>query len=237
MRALLLLCALAGIAHAQDPYEIQVYDSEVAARGEAGVELHLNHHLIDNASNVTNTTFEPHYGVNGWLELGGYLQSSMIRGERPQFAGVKLRAKVRYPHRIWQDRIGLAVNGELSMVPSQFDPAVYGSEIRPIADIQTGRFYAAINPILAIDLGGDLAGHPRFEPAAKVEVWVLRGVGVGIEGYSGFGPLDDLGSESAQNIFGVIDLHSRAFDLNVGLGASRGSEDHPIFKLILGMHP
>jgi hypothetical protein len=237
MRAFVILCALAGVAHAQDPFEIQVYDSEVAGRGEAGIELHVNHHLIDGASNATNTTFEPHYGVNGWLELGGYLQSSMIRGERPQFAGVKLRAKLRYPQRAWHDRIGFAVNGELSIIPSQFEPAVYGSEIRPIIDIDTPRFYAAVNPILAIDLAGDLAGHPQLEPAAKAEVWIARGVGVGVEGYGGFGPLDDLGGESVTTVFGVVDVHASWFDLNAGIGATRGSSDHPIAKLIFGMHP
>jgi hypothetical protein len=237
MRPLVILCVLASVAHAQDPYEIQVYDSEVALRGEIGVELHLNHHLIDGAPNVTNTTFEPHYGFNGWLELGGYLQSSTIRGSRPQFAGVKLRAKARLPHRLWGDRIGLAVNGELSIVPSEFDPAVWGVEIRPIADIRIDRFYASVNPILSVPIGGDLAGHPAFEPAVKAEYWILDWLGAGAEGYGGFGPIDDLGSESVMSLFGVIDLHSRSFDLNVGLGATRDSPDHPIAKLIFGMHP
>jgi hypothetical protein len=39
------------------------------------------------------------------------------------------------------------------------------------------------------------------------------------------------------SLFGVIDMHSRSFDLNVGLGATRDSPDHPIAKLIFGMHP
>jgi hypothetical protein len=65
----------------------------------------------------------------------------------------------------------------------------------------------------------------------------VRGVGVGVEAYGGYGPLDDLGSESVIDVFGVVDVHASWFDLNVGIGATHGSPDHPIAKLIFGMHP
>ena len=237
MRTVVFLCLLAGVAHAQDEFEIQVYDSNTAQQGEVGLELHLNHHLIDGAANQTHTTFEPHYGVSDWLEVGGYLQSSTARGDALDFAGLKLRAKARLPHRVWEDRIGLAVNTELSGVPSRFEPAVWGSEIRPIADIQLSHFYASVNPIITVDLAGDLAGHPQLEPCAKLEVLLARGIGVGLEGYGAFGPFDDLGSENVERGFAVVDYVGRQFDLNVGVGLTHGSTDHPAFKLIFAMHP
>jgi hypothetical protein len=240
MRALVvayLLARFAGVAHAQDEFEIQVYDVETAHEGEAGVELHLNHHLIDGAANETHTTFEPHYGLRDWLELGGYLQASESRGERPDFAGFKLRLKARVPHRYWDDRIGLAVNGELSVVPSRYEPAVYGSEIRPVVDLRAGAWYAAVNPIIAIDLGGDAAGHPQLEPCAKLSYLVSDSVGVGVEGYGAFGVVDNLGSEEVERGFVVVDIKGHAFDLDVGVGATHGLADHPIAKLIFGIHP
>jgi hypothetical protein len=94
-----------------------------------------------------------------------------------------------------------------------------------------------VNPILATDLAGDLAGHPQLEPCAKLSVLVTEQIGVGIEGYGGFGPLDDLGAESALRGFAVLDYVGRTFDINVGVGVSHGSADHPIAKLIFGMHP
>lgn len=220
MRALVLLCALTAVAHAQDPFVIQVQASEVAPRGEAGFDLHVNHHLIDGASNVTNTTLEPHYGLTGWLELGGFLESSMVRGERPELEGGRLRVKARYPRRIWHDRLGFAVDGELSIVRAEVDPDVYGAELRPIADLVWSRFYVAVNPILGTG--------PGLEAAGKAEVWVAHGVGVGAEAYV---------DRDSVDVFGVIDLHAGWIDVDVGLGATDGGPDHPIAKLILGLHP
>ena len=36
MRALLLVCLLSGVAHAQDEFEIQVYDTYTAHEGVVG---------------------------------------------------------------------------------------------------------------------------------------------------------------------------------------------------------
>ncbi len=237
VRAVLVLAVLTATAHAQDEFEIQVYDVETAHQGEPGLELHMNHHLIDNASNQTHTTFEPHYGLADWLELGGYIQSSTSRGGPLDFAGVKLRLKARLPHRYWDGRIGLAINGELSVIPSQFEPAVYGSELRPIAELRAGRLFAAVNPIVAIDLAGSLAGHPQLEPCAKVAVLLTEEIGLGIEAYGAFGPVDDLGSESLERGFATFDYKGRSFDIDFGVGVTHGSPDHPIAKLIFGMHP
>lgn len=239
MRALVLVCLLAAsrVAHAQDEFEIQVYDVETAPEAEAGVELHLNHHLIDGAANQTHTTFEPHYGLRDWLELGGYLQASESRGDRPEFAGVKLRLKARVPHRYWNERIGLAINGELSVVPSKFEPAVYGSEIRPVVELRAGALFAAVNPIITLDLGGDEAGHPQLEPCAKVAYLMPHGMALGIEGYGAFGPVDNLGSEDFERGYVTFDYRGRAIDINFGIGATRGSADHAIGKLIFGIHP
>jgi hypothetical protein len=235
--ALLLVVAGSSVAYAQDPFEIQVYDVETAHQGEPGLEIHINEHLIKGAPDQTHTTFEPHYGLRDWLELGGYLQSSVATGERYTFAGAKLRLKARLPKRYWDDRLGFAINGELSIVPSQFEPAVYGSEIRPIAELRMRRLFAAINPILTTDLAGDFAGHPQFEPCAKLAWLVTPALGLGVEGYAALGPLDDLGAESVEQAFGVVDINARAWSLEVGVGVNHGSADHPVGKLIFGIHP
>ena len=148
-----------AIAHAQDAFEIQVYDSQGAARGEAGIELHLNQHVIDLATDETHLTFEPHYGLTDWAELGGYFQTAETATGDLAYAGVKLRLKLRRPERLWDGRIGLAINGELSAVPARFEPEVWGGEIRPIIDLTIGRLYAAINPILEGVKGDDPVGR------------------------------------------------------------------------------
>ena len=229
--------AFPAIAGAQDAFEVQVYDAATAQRGETGLELHLNHHTIDGAADETHLTFEPHYGLTAWAELGGYFQTALTTSGDLAYAGVKLRLKLRRPERAWNDRIGLAINGELSAVPSRFEADVWGGELRPIVDLIAGRVYASINPILAFTLRGEEAGHPQLEPAAQLTVKLSETVAVGGEAYGAFGPIDDLGSEHASRAFGVVDISGSWWDLNLGVGYGWGSPDHVVAKLIVGIHP
>ena len=240
LRAAAVIAAILGapvVVCAQDAFEIQVYDAATAPRGEAGLEVHLNQHVITGAAGETHLTLEPHYGLTDWAELGGYFQTAMTSGGDLAYAGVKLRLKLRRPGRVWEDRIGLAINGELSAIPSRFEPQVWGSEIRPIVDLTAGALYASINPILAVNLRGELAGHPQLEPAAKIAVKLRDSVAIGAEAYSALGPLDDLGSEHASRLLGVVDLTGDWWDLNLGVGYGWGEPDHVVAKLILGLHP
>ncbi len=221
------LIALARVAHAQDEFEIQVYDTETAPEGEYGLEVHANHHLIHAAPDQSHLTLEPHYGLTDWLELGGYLQGSVDTTGDFEYAGVKLRAKLRAPERYWHGRIGLAINFELSAVPSRFESNVWGSEVRPVADIRAGWFYGSINPIVGTDLAGANAGHPQFEPAAKAGVYVGRTL-LGVEGYA---------SSDVDRAFATIDIIAKKWDLDFGIGVDHGGNDHPIAKLIFGVHP
>jgi hypothetical protein len=225
------------LAHAQDEFEIQVYDAETAREGEPGLELHLNHHLIRAAADETHLTFEPHYGVAEWAELGGYFQTSLTTTGDLAYAGVKLRAKLRDPRRWWDERLGLAINFEVSAVPSRFEANVWGSEARPILDLHAGPVYAAVNPIVDFDLDGKLAGRPQLEPAVKLALIAGDHAMFGVEAYGAYGTFDALGEESVTRLFAVADLRGARWDLNAGLGVSRGSPDHPIAKLIVGIHP
>ena len=209
-----LLVLIAAPAYAQDEYEIQVYDTETAPRGDPGLELHLNYHLIHAAPDQLHSTLEPHYGLTDWLELGGYVQSSIDTNGNVTFAGVKVRAKMRlYRH----GPLGLGINVEGDTKP-------YGGEVRPIADWRGDRLFAAVNPIVSFDANG-----AAFEPAAKLAAISGRWM-VGVEGYAAL-------PDDVFRAFAVIDVRGDGWDLNAGIGANTGSPDHPIAKLILGFHP
>ena len=66
---------------------------------------------------VSHLTLEPHLGLAHWCEIGGYLQAAIRADGTMDYAGVKLRWKMRVPHRLVHDIIGLALNLELSIVP------------------------------------------------------------------------------------------------------------------------
>ena len=72
----------------------------------------------------------------------------------------------------------------------------------------------------------------RSDPAGKLALILADTVMVGVEAYGAFGPTEDV-----ERVFGVVDLKGSWWDLNVGIGANRGSSDHPIGKLIFGIHP
>jgi len=235
-RSLAAVGLLARIAAAQDAFEIQVYDQKTASAGEVGLEVHANYHAMPGVPDEEHLTLEPHYGLTDWAELGAYLQGAVIDDGSVALAGGKLRFKVQRPGRLWHDRIGLALNAEVSGVPARFEPVVWGTEVRPIADLQIGRWYASVNPILATDLRGPLAGHPQLEPAAKLTVEATSGLALGVEAYGSFGPLDDLGTEHVETLLGVIDVTAAHLDLNVGAGPSWGGADRVIVKAIVGIH-
>lgn len=220
----------------------------MARAGEAGLELHLNGALRgtrgaspDGAlptDRVVHLTLEPHLGLFGWGEAGAYLQGALRPEGTFDFAGLKLRFKAVWPEKLLGGALGLALNGELSRVPSRYEPNVWGSELRPIADLRLGSFYASINPILAIDLQGPSAGHPALEPAAKAAFFLARGVAVGVESYSGLGPLSGLlpAGEQSHRLYGVLDLAADFVDLNLGAGRGLGTADPWTVKAIVGVH-
>src|SRR5262249_52944396 len=141
------------------------------------------------------------------------------------YAGVKARFKARLPHRV-ANRVGLAVNTELSAIPRAYSESRFGMEVRPIADLWTDHFYASINPIIDIDYEGSVAGPPQLEPAAKAALLLASGyVGIGGEYYSALGPITDPlpASREVHRLLAALDLQDLPlgdvrFGANAGIG-------------------
>jgi hypothetical protein len=253
-RAILLAIPMVLVARAswaQDPFEIQVYDSETAPPLEPGMEIHTNYvargatvggpgPVLPN-NQVVHLTFEPHLGLNEWSELGGYLQTAFQPDRGYEFGGVKLRFKARVPQRL-TGRFGLALNAEVSGIPTAFSESRFGSELRPVVDLKVEHAYFSINPIVDIDFGGSLAGRPQLEPAAKAE-WMLNGdqLGLGFEYYSALGPISaPLGPSQVHRLFGVLDLVDlplgpTRLGVNFGVGYGIAGDEKWIVKSIVGV--
>ena len=247
-----LLAGLLGVreAHAQDAFEIQVYDAATAAPGQVGIEVHLNH-FVDGRKTVedgeqpthraTHLTFEPHVGIARWCEAGFYLVTNISSGGDYDLAGVKARFKMRIPRRLAGGLIGLAPNQELGSLRRDFEADQVGWELRPVIDLSWKRLYFSINPILDMPLSGPMAGHPEVEPAAKLALSIVDAVSIGAEYYASFGPIDaPVGlSDQVHRLFGAVDVAFRAwkldFDLNLAMGYGLAAGDKIIAKAILAV--
>jgi hypothetical protein len=245
MRLALAVLVFAAAARAQDSFEIQVYDAETAPPMTPGVEIHLNEFVHGSqqtsprgelpTNHVAHLTLEPHLGITNFFEVGAYLQSALRPDGTYDYAGTKLRAKGRLlePAFGW---LRLALNGELSMIPTAYEASRWGGELRPILEARAGRLEFRLNPIIGFAF--DEGFHPELDPAAKAAWAVTDALSLGAEYYAGLGPIDGLlpVSEQTHRGFGVLDVATRWFDLNFGVGAGSGPDSF-IVKAIIGVHP
>ena len=242
---LAIVCGLARVAAAQDAFEIQVYDSEIADPGDVGVEVHLNYVAVGEGAmsssgelpsdHVTHLTLEPHVGLARWCEAGAYFQTALRPDGSFDYAGVKLRLKTRVPRKLARGLVGLALNFEISAVPRTYEATGLGGELRPIVDVAWKRLYASVNPILGFDFFGGDAGHPQLEPAATVLISVMEGWAMGVEYYGALGPIDHPlpASEEVHRLFVVTTLSHKWFGIHVGGGYGFAAGDKWIAKAIL----
>ena len=176
---------LAAPAMAFDPYEIQIYDGTKDEAGQGGLEIHLNRH-----TDATHLTFEPSYGINGFWEMGGYLQTA-----QGHYEGVKWRNK--FVTELGYYRLG--VNFEVSLEPG----AQWGGEIRPILAWENAHWLLAANP--------NISFPAAFEPGAMVK-YKLGPIATGFE-YYGTLPAGE------HYLFEAVDLLAvKGLELNVAFG-------------------
>jgi hypothetical protein len=229
-----VVAAYANVARAQDPFEIQVYDAETAPPGETGLEVHLNYFAVGEregsaegelpTDRVTHLTFEPHVGLARWCEAGAYFQTALRPDGAFDYAGVKLRFKMRLPRRL-REVVGLALNVELDAIPRAYEAAGLGGEVRPIVDVEWRRLYLSVNPIVALDFRGESAGIPKFEPAATVLVRVLEGWQLGVEYYASV--------PDVNRLFVVTTMVRKWFGMHIGAGYGVTGGEKWIVKSIL----
>jgi len=236
---------MARVAAAQDAFEIQVYDSEVAPRGDVGLEVHLNYVAVGDgamsssgelpSNHVTHLTLEPHVGLTRWAEAGAYFQTALRPDGAFDYAGVKLRLKTRVPRKLARGLVGLALNFELSAVPRTYEATGLGGELRPVIDVAWKRLYASVNPIIGFDFFGAEAGHPQLEPAATVLVALLPTWAMGVEYYGVLGQIDEPlpASQQVHRLFVVSTMTYKWFGLHVGGGYGFAAGDKWIVKAIL----
>jgi hypothetical protein len=219
----------AASARAQDPFEIQVYDADVLGYGQSMEELHV----ISKPSVVNpppgeprdpgllHVTAEPQVGLGRHLETAFYIETALWPDGSYHVSGAKLRLKWK----LWFSDdwpVRLAINAEVGNVDVNSDAYAWAGEIRPILDWRfLGRCRAFLNTNLGVPLGHDVRAGPEFEPQAKANCEVLWNVALGLEYYTGLGPVFDwlpLG-EQMHYLFYVVDVYRwPKVEISLGVG-------------------
>jgi hypothetical protein len=241
---LLLFTARAAFAALAD--EIQVYTDDLEAKGERGLELHVNttpsgrpvaqypgevvpHHSL-------RITPEVSWGLGNDMDWGVYLPFARSADGAAWFAGPRLRLKW-LPLRPAEGASGAfaGVNGEISFLQGRFEEARRSAEIRPILGYRTHAWLLAFNPNVEFDLAGAQKGVVMFSPAFKVARTVANRTQLGIEYYGDWGRLASFAprAEQAHTLYFVVDAE-RAFGVNFGIGRGvSGAADRWTVKSIL----
>ena len=127
------------------------------------------------------------------------------------------------------------VNVEFSYSTPAFSETRYGIEVRPILGVRNATWEFIVNPIVEIGLGDK--GQAELAPAARLARKLGEEFFVGLEYYTGLGPIGDFLPlrDQQHTLFAVTDFKLGELDVNLGIGygLTPGS-DQFVAKTIIG---
>ena len=214
----------AEFLHAQDPFEIQVYEYETVPKGRWNLETHVNYVSkgttdyegpMAPTEGQFHTTFELTRGITDNFELAGYLLLGSYTGGSFQYAGVRIRPRVSVPKE-WGWPLGVSLSLEVGFPVKVFEENGTTLEIRPILEKKFGDWQIDINPVVGTALSGPGKGEWDFEPGARLAFEASKALDLSIEYY---GAIPFSGGESVHQIYPGGDVHfSEDVVLNLGVG-------------------
>lgn len=250
MRRISLLASgcllLSPLCQAADE-EIQVYEDEMSAPGQFGVDVHNNFVVSGRAApeypgelpplHVYRLTPEFYYGVSEAVELGLYLLGTDSGQAGVHFDGPKARVKY-VPVHDHQEGLYWGANLEIGKTTARVSAQPWNAQLKGMIGYRVGRWTLAANPNL------DWSLSPGGEPAQlstdlKVAYSVSAETKLGVESYNGFGPVSHPGPLSgyAKSLYAVVDHDFGRVDLNAGVGRGLTAQaDAWTVKFIVGTH-
>ncbi len=233
------VCVLAGTAAvpraaaAQDPFEIEVYPYHTAERGEWELDAHLNYTatgttdydgLVAPTEHQAHLALELTTGITELWEAGAYVLSAYRPGVGVEYAGWRLRSRVRFPES-WRLPVLVSLGAELEFTRAPYDENAAGLEIRPTLGRRFGRLQVDLNPVLERGLRGQGSGRGEdweFEPSARVGLTLSKVVDVSLEYYGKTGLFDSEAPAggAAHQFYPSVDLKlGEDFECSIGVGA------------------
>jgi hypothetical protein len=232
--AALTLCVSAPV-RAQDPFEIQVYEYITVPRGKWNLETHFNYTVrgvktfegsVAPTHHQSHLTFELTRGISDYFEMAAYLVLAKQSGQSPDFAGWRLRPRIRFPER-WKLPVLLSLSAEVAFPQDAYEEADATLEIRPVLERQFGRVAIDLNPVLGRSIKGPGSDEGWvFEPGARIGVTVTPKLDLSVEYYGAFEhPIRNFVQvhEQVHQFFGGGDYQlteNMVMNFGVGIGAT-----------------
>jgi hypothetical protein len=242
-----------GLLGAPDAFaiqdEIQVYTDDLDAKGESGVEIHINTTPSGRSTPDYPGDVPPYHGVRftpefSWglghgFDWGLYLPSTTDADGQYHFGGAKLRVKW-LPIRAAEGESGwyAGVNNELSNLNKPFSDSRWNDEVRVMGGYRGADWLIGFNPILEWGLSPGFRGSPEVTLAWKAVHDVVRGFALGAEYYDDIGTLANRLPRDEQNrtLYAVMEIERKSWSLNfgVGRGLTPATDDWTV-KAIVGI--
>ncbi len=233
--------------HAQDNYEIQVYESPTVPKNYTMVELHSNFTTSGTTTKINDVyptshnlheTIEITHGFAPNFEIGFYFFNSIGSDGRTAYVGSHIRPRFTAPDR-WNLPFGASLSTEVGYQKRSFSEDDWTLEIRPIIDKTLGNLYISINPTVDKSLHG-LNSHQGFvfSPNVMAQYSINKVVSPALEYYGSIGPFRQFlpwGQQDEQLFVAVNVDVSPDWELNAGYGFGFTSlADKKIIKCIVG---
>ena len=224
--------------------EIQVYNAEIAKVGQWTLQQHLNYAIKGRTdpdfeggiipNHALNGTPELAYGLTEWWEIGFYAPFAVDQaGEFSSNAG-KIRTLFATPNAAKREFF-YGVNTELSYATARFSETRWNMEVRPIIGWRKNNIEFIINPI--VDIGFGVNGDVTFAPAARLARNFGENFALGVEYYTGLGPIQNIlpFTDQQHNIYAVTDFKIGRWEVNAGIGYGlTQASDRWMAKMIIG---
>lgn len=234
-------------ARGQDIFEIQVYEYPTVPKGEWNLETHFNFiargtkefdGTVAPTDHTFHLTFELTRGITDHFELAGYLMLAQRPGGGFEYAGTRIRPRIRLPES-WGLPVDISVSTEVGFPRPQYEANSVTLEIRPVIEKTFERWRLSFNPVVGRALRGpDSDEGFDFEPGAKVAYFVNPKLNVGLEYYGSTGSITDPlpAGEQQHLLFPSLDIFlSEKTMINLGVGFSlTGVNEKLIPKMRVG---
>lgn len=199
--AALLAILAGGVARAQDPFEIQVYEYKTVPKGMWNLETHINfvgrgtkesEGPVAPSNHQFHLTFELTHGITEHFETAGYLVLAQRPGGGFEYVGWRIRPRFRLPQS-WNLPVDISLSTEVGFPRKTYEENSVTLEVRPIIEKRFGRFQIDVNPVVGRALRGPGVDEGwDFEPGVRLGYELNRRLNVSLEYYGAVGPLGDL---------------------------------------------